>query len=533
MDFSHVLLAGGREGLRNVLLFQLITHVVPAITNTMGNVVKTIVRRRIERQITKLSCITTRQRTASLRLYRSYDKEHVNNTVVDAVISYVSELPQTKHVKRTPTGVFVMATDAEIEVASSIFVKKVSESSTNDKLEQLVIDVYSYEYDLTTLRRFLEDLEAKYNMSIANQLGKNTYYFDEIPFVLPLTIDKIPDLSKAPKNLVFSSYVLHTNKSLKNLYGDAVKVIRKRVNFFLTSKRWYEEKGIPYTLGLLLHGVPGAGKTSTIKSIAKDTNRHVLNIRLTPNTTITQLNNLFFSSQVNVVQDGTNRVFDIPIDKRIIVLEDVDCLTDVVLDRAHHTHADTSHGIKCSEKINLSTILNILDGVLEQPGRIIIMTSNHPEKLDKALLRPGRIDVVVRFECCKKHEIKELIEALADKTVRNEDVEKFVDSEYTPAEVSQIIFECIEDYSAMITRFSQRKPRPLEPINEIEPSVNTVHALNVVAENSRKDVLVKEVTHAKDKDKTDNNLDELLTYAVSPYTLDDTFYSSINGVSYV
>ncbi len=475
LDFGSALLAGGREGLCNVLIFQLITHVVPALTNVIGNVAKTVVRRRIENQIAKISCVSTRQRSSSLRLYRTYDKEPTSNTLVDAVIAHVSELPQTKHVKRTPAGIFVMATDDEIEVSPAIYVKKVSERFADDKLEQLVIDVFSYEYDLTTLRKFLEDLEVKYNMSLANQLGKNTFYFDEIPFVLPMTLEKIPDLSKAPKNIVFSSFVLHTNKSLKNLYGDAVKLIRKRVQFFLNNKRWYEEKGVPYTLGLLLHGVPGAGKTSTIKSIAKDTNRHVLNIRLTQNTTITQLNSLFFSAKVHVVQDGVNKIFDIPIDKRIIVLEDVDCLTDVVLDRElqkQQSSLSTTIDNKCSEKINLSTILNILDGVLEQPGRIIIMTSNHPEKLDKALLRPGRIDVVVKFERCKRHEIKELIEALADKHVSVEETKSFVEDEYTPAEVSQIVFECIEDYDLMIARLSKRKPPNID-MNTVNTEIKT------------------------------------------------------------
>jgi Cdc6-like AAA superfamily ATPase len=317
-------------------------------------------------------------------------------------------------------------------------------------------------------------------MALANQLGKNIFYFDEIPVSLPMRLDKKPDLTKAPKNLMFSSYVLYTNKSLRNLYGDSVRLIKKRVHFFLNNKRWYEDKGVPYTLGILLHGVPGAGKTSTIKSIAKDTNRHVLNIKLSPNTTVSQLNNLFYSSQVHIVQNGVNKVYDIPIDKRIIVIEDVDCLTDVVLERGSGIDTKTQKDIEPdtnannnaflqqfsmgaigdtgdNEKLTLSTVLNILDGVLEQPGRIIIMTSNHPDKLDRALLRPGRIDVIVRFDFCKTHEMKEIVEAFIETVVPTEDVLKFVGGQYTPAEVTQIIFECIEDHKEMFKRLSTSK----------------------------------------------------------------------------
>jgi ATP-dependent 26S proteasome regulatory subunit len=287
------------------------------------------------------------------------------------------------------------------------------------------------------------------------------------------------------------------------------------VSFFLNNKRWYEEKGVPYTLGLLLHGVPGAGKTSTIKSIAKDTNRHILNIRLTKNTTITQLNNLFFSSQVHVVQDGVNKIFDIPIDKRIIVLEDVDCLTDVVLDREHKEKSFVATDKYCNQQLNLSTILNILDGVLEQPGRILVMTSNHPEKLDKALLRPGRIDVVVRFERCKKHEVKELIEALADKHVSIEDTDKFIDNEYTPAEVSQIVFECIEDYSSMISRLSQQKPHQLLELSTTSHSNNEDTTFpSTKVENTQ-----------------DNDFCCFPVSGISGRSLHDTFYASFNSYS--
>jgi SpoVK/Ycf46/Vps4 family AAA+-type ATPase len=301
---------------------------------------------------------------------------------------------------------------------------------------------------------------------------------------------------------MFSSYVLHTNKSLRNLYGDSVRLIRKRVNFFLNNKRWYEEKGVPYTLGLLLHGVPGAGKTSTIKSIAKDTNRHVLNIRLSPNTTVSQLNNLFYSSQVHVVQNGVNKMYDIPIDKRIIVLEDVDCLTDVVLERSSEECGDTPSqketqkhtstlefgglppmdlmggGTSDNEKVSLSTVLNILDGVLEQPGRILIMTSNHPEKLDKALLRPGRIDVIVHFDFCKKHEIKEIVEAFAEVKVSPQIEENFVEGQYTPAEVTQVIFECMEDVDEMLKRLSVPKHDPLGKVEEkVEEALRIIEAV--------------------------------------------------------
>ena len=44
------------------------------------------------------------------------------------------------------------------------------------------------------------------------------------------------------------------------------------------------------------------------------------------------------------------------------------------------------------DKLDLAGLLNVLDGVVDSPNRIVIMTTNHPEKLDPALIRPGRIN---------------------------------------------------------------------------------------------------------------------------------------------
>ena len=97
-----------------------------------------------------------------------------------------------------------------------------------------------------------------------------------------------------------------------------------------------------------------------------------------------------------------------------------------------------------SQKLTLSFLLNVLDGVLETPGRIVILTSNHPEKLDKALVRPGRIDLKVHFQRCTKEDIKETILKITGKIVTDEDLDGIEDYQWTPAELTQKIFEHID-----------------------------------------------------------------------------------------
>jgi ATP-dependent 26S proteasome regulatory subunit len=94
--------------------------------------------------------------------------------------------------------------------------------------------------------------------------------------------------------------------------------------------------------------------------------------------------------------------------------------------------------------------LNILDGVLETPGRILIMTSNHPEKLDKALIRAGRIDLKVCFSRCKREEIKEMIDKITEAQCSLEDLKDVPEDFWTPAEVTQKIFENIDDQKRII-----------------------------------------------------------------------------------
>ena len=62
------------------------------------------------------------------------------------------------------------------------------------------------------------------------------------------------------------------------------------------------------------------------------------------------------------------------------------------------------------DKLNLSGLLNVLDGVVDTPERIVVMTTNHPEILDPALIRPGRIDQRLLLGYMKWENIVEMIE---------------------------------------------------------------------------------------------------------------------------
>ena len=146
----------------------------------------------------------------------------------------------------------------------------------------------------------------------------------------------------------------------------------------------YYKHGIPYKMNIMLHGPPGAGKTSLIHSIASEcgANICVLNI----NSELKEDAMIDAISQVN--EDDK---------KSILVLEDIDC---IFIDRK------TNDSMK--NHITMNGILNCLDGFNNPEGLIVIMTTNFPDKLDEALMRSGRIDLDIELSHLDKFQARNM-----------------------------------------------------------------------------------------------------------------------------
>jgi chaperone BCS1 len=215
--------------------------------------------------------------------------------------------------------------------------------------------------------------------------------------------------------LEFTENIFKTNKTFDTIFFEEKHKFLEKLNFFLENKDWYNRKGIPYHFGVFLHGEPGCGKTSIIKATAKLTGKHIFNIHLNRVKTCGELYNIFFNQIVNDKK--------IPLEKRIYVFEDIDCLTDIIEDREQKEVRNKNENIllheillnekskptKPDDSLNLGALLNIFDGLLESPGRIIFMTTNFPQKIDKALLRPGRIDVNIKLKKCSNEIIIDIL----------------------------------------------------------------------------------------------------------------------------
>ena len=427
----------------------------------------------------------------------------LTNTYGHALLDFITNNKNTKHVSYKKQNFIINKTDI-IEIADEIFIKlqdnKMAESGggggPDDKsspdIEQ-VVELFSYTLNTNDLRVFLNKLVYDYELKMKNKLGDNIYYFNQHPTNLPVDSKGNKDFSKLPNTCAFTMKKFQTNRKFSNLFGPEIDVVKKRVEFFIKNKKWYDTKGIPYTWGLLLSGQAGAGKTSTVKCLANETHRHIININLNNDITKTQFENLFFNEVINVINISTGQTekYSIPLEQRIYVLEDIDCQSDLVMERSlknkhieHQTNKPIEDQTKDpnillqsiktnpskpdtyqnqplfsgAEKLDLSFLLNILDGVLENPGRIVIMTSNHIDQLDHALIRPGRIDVIADFKKCRNQTIIEMLEFFYDMVLLEEEKQQISClKEYaiSPAEMGKIMFENFYDYKMAISSLVQ------------------------------------------------------------------------------
>lgn len=132
------------------------------------------------------------------------------------------------------------------------------------------------------------------------------------------------------------------------------------VQVFIGSHEYYRNLGVPYRRGYLLHGPPGCGKSSLVMALAGELRLAICLLSL---------------SNRSLDDESLNTLLNTAPLKSIVLMEDID-------------RAFTN-----DSRVTMSGLLNALDGVAAQEGRLVFMTTNHVERLDAALIRPGRADI--------------------------------------------------------------------------------------------------------------------------------------------
>jgi len=168
---------------------------------------------------------------------------------------------------------------------------------------------------------------------------------------------------------------------------DHMETLLEDARWFFQNAKWYIDRGIPYRRGYLLWGPPGCGKTSFVQVLASELKLDICILNLTHS-------GLDDNNLAELVRDAPS--------KSIILVEDVDAIF------VEREAVELKRGKKggSASGVSFSGLLNAIDGVAAQEGRIFFMTTNHKEKLDPALTRPGRCDLQLEVKKASKIQLR-------------------------------------------------------------------------------------------------------------------------------
>lgn len=381
--------------------------------------------------------------------------------------------------------IFIVEQKKYFRLTDNIYCKVIrSYDRSDDKkhydMENITVEIYSYKLSLKEIVQYIDLIENNYRLILENERKNKKYIYTLIG-----NDDDIK--SYEYKKNVWDECEFVSTRNFSNLFFDEKKLLLDKLNFFINNKNFYEYEGHPYTFGIGLHGPPGTGKTSIIKCIANKLNRHLIVIPLSKIKTQNEFNEYFFE---NYYSRENNK--KIAFDEKIIVFEDIDCMSNIVkkrdlskkkslnidsnsenddndndnndnnlnlekslslqnkllnkiakkVDEEHEESILVDFNKNEKDKITLSFILNIIDGIRETPGRILIITSNDYSSLDTALIRPGRIDVTLELKNASIDVIKEMYNHYY-KDIFPEDLECFLkDDIVSPAKIVNIRLQC-------------------------------------------------------------------------------------------
>lgn len=196
---------------------------------------------------------------------------------------------------------------------------------------------------------------------------------------------------------------------------------------FEDNKEWYFDNGVPYRTGVLLEGPGGTGKTSIVRSICSTLKADLYIMNLA------NMSDSSFEAAMSGIDRGS-----------IVLVEDIDAF-DISLNR-EEDEANKSGNTKISEmlgtSLTMSGILNGIDGIAGSEGRILIATTNHPDKLDKALIRPGRFDLVQHIGYLDNESFVRMFNRFYPD---NQIGEVVIKKELTPATVQALVIQNRQD----------------------------------------------------------------------------------------
>ncbi|KAM7470346.1 hypothetical protein LguiA_008529 [Lonicera macranthoides] len=341
------------------------------------------------------------------------------------------------------------------------------ELSTSIESDMAITDTFE-EFDVTwTLKMSHSDsgdvreryFELSFDKKFYDQVLKN---------YLPFIVDKARVIRET-KKIVKLSYSSYNQESIdmdhpatfETLVMDPVKKkeLIDDLETFKKRENYYKRIGRAWKRGYLLHGPPGTGKSSLIAAMANYLKYDVYELEL-----MSLTNNSDFRQ--TLLSTGN---------RSIIVIEDIDCsAAEVQVQDRQQPSKESS----INTRWTLSGLLNFLDGLWSSCGdeKIFVFTTNHKDRLDPALLRPGRIDMQIYMSYCEKDGFRSLAHNYLDINGGDHDslfteIESLITKvDVTPAEVSGELMrsENVDIALEGLVKFLKDKEKPIRGSTEEE-----------------------------------------------------------------
>ncbi len=228
------------------------------------------------------------------------------------------------------------------------------------------------------------------------------------------------------------------------LKAGQLEEIRNDLLAFRRRGAWYADRGIPYRRGYLLHGPPGTGKSSLVRALTADLEMSLYVLNLGSHT----LSDERLEKLLAKVAPGA-----------AILVEDVDCA-------APHRSGEATKEGDATGALTLSGLLNALDGILSSEGRVLFMTTNRPEVLDEALIRPGRVDLRLHLGLADQDQARRLfLRFFPDESnLADRFSEAVLSDAFSPAELQGLLLKHAEDPIAAV--------RQAEQISGVRPAMS-------------------------------------------------------------
>ncbi|KAF7368375.1 hypothetical protein MVEN_00159200 [Mycena venus] len=264
-------------------------------------------------------------------------------------------------------------------------------------LFQVVSSIYVtiYTLDMKLISALVEDARSRY-----------------VEVNRPNVVIHLADSPHYGPSLVWTNVKHKIRRPLSSviLQDGVVDALVRDAQEFLATEEWYVEAGIPHRRGYLLYGPPGTGKTSTIYALAGALNLEIYSLSLASSF----VDDSFLQRAASSIPRHA-----------LFLIEDIDCAFASREDEEEEfmrmfgpsarggdggkaSRTSRSGGEVARSQVTLSGLLNVIDGVGSEEGKLFFATTNYIDRLDPALLRPGRIDVKVPYELSTAHQARAL-----------------------------------------------------------------------------------------------------------------------------